>query len=59
MKRYILPVFRAETSVAFVVCGPGQVDDVVNGYEAQGFEVELRELDDRVPWATEEMEVST
>jgi len=42
-----------------VVCGPGQVDDVVNGYEAQGFEVELRELDDRVPWATEEMEVST
>jgi len=58
MKRHILPLFQAETSVAFVVCGPSQADDVVNGYKAQGFDVELRQLDDRVPWATDESKIS-
>ncbi|KIM20884.1 hypothetical protein M408DRAFT_30019 [Serendipita vermifera MAFF 305830] len=51
MKQHILPLFQSETSVAFVVCGPGQVDDIASGYRAEGYDVEIRHMDDRVPWA--------
>ena len=44
--------------MAFVVCGPSQANDIVNGYKAQGFDVELRHLDDRVPWANSDRKIS-
>ena len=59
MKQYILPLFQAETSVAFVVCGPGQAEDIASGYRSEGYNVEIRHMDDRVPWADEENKLST
>jgi hypothetical protein len=58
MKKYILPLFQAESSVAFIVCGPGQADDIVSGYKTHGYEVEVKHMDDRVPWANEETKLS-
>jgi hypothetical protein len=58
MKKYILPLFQAETSVAFVVCGPGQAVDIASGYKSHGYEVEVRHMDDRVPWADDETKMS-
>jgi hypothetical protein len=53
MEQYFLPLFNSETSVAMVVCGPSQRDEIVTGLEAEGFEVEFTEMDDKVPWADE------
>jgi hypothetical protein len=58
MKKYILPLFQAETSVAFVVCAPGQADDIASGYKSHGYEVDLRHMDDRIPWADDETKMS-
>ena len=58
MKKYILPLFQSETSVAFAVCGPGQVDDIASGYRSHGYEVEVRHMDDRIPWADDETKLS-
>jgi uroporphyrinogen-III synthase len=51
MEQYFIPLFNPETSVAMVVCGPGQRDEIVKGLEEEGFEVETTEMDDKVPWA--------
>lgn len=53
MKSHILPLFQPETSVSFIVCGPAQKDEIVAGFKKEGFEVELREVDDRMPWDVE------
>lgn len=37
-----------------VVCGPSQCDEIVQGFEEEGFEVEVTKMDDKVPWAGEE-----
>jgi hypothetical protein len=59
MRKYILPLFDPQTSVAFVVCGPNQVQEVATGYKEAGYEVEVREMDDKVPWADEENKMGT
>jgi hypothetical protein len=51
MRKYILPLFDPQTSVAFVVCGPNQAQEVATGYKEAGYEVEVREMDDKIPWA--------
>jgi hypothetical protein len=51
MRKYILPLFNPQTSVAFVVCGPNQVQEVATGYKEAGYEVEVREMDDKISWA--------
>jgi hypothetical protein len=56
MRGYILPLFQPETSVTLAVCGPAQTKEVVAGFKKEGFEVELRKVDDRMPWDLEEME---
>ncbi|KAG8823488.1 hypothetical protein FRC17_009313 [Serendipita sp. 399] len=58
MKTYILPLFHPETSVALIACGPNQAEEIVESLRGDGFDVELRRLDDRVPWATNEQDLS-
>ncbi|KAG8804325.1 hypothetical protein FRC16_009538 [Serendipita sp. 398] len=58
LKTYILPLFQQETSVALVVCGPNQAEEIARILRDDGFDVELRRLDDRVPWAAEENKFS-
>lgn len=53
MKSHLLPLFQPETSVAFVVCGPGHTEDVVAGFLREGFEVDMRVMDDSMPWDIE------
>ena len=53
MEKYILPTFKPENSIAIIVSGPNQAEGIAQGLERDGFEVEIRHLDDRVPWSTE------
>lgn len=50
MEKYILPLFNSETSVAFVVCAPNQAEEITKGFTEEGFEVESRTMDDKLPW---------
>lgn len=59
MEKYILPVFRAESSISIIVCGPNQADGIAQGLERDGYEVEIRHWDDRVPWSTEAEQSTT
>jgi hypothetical protein len=50
MKKYILPLFNPDTSVTFVVCAPNQAEEISKGFAEEGFEVESRKMDDKMPW---------
>lgn len=52
MKKYILPLFDPQTSAAFVVCAPNQAEEITKGLTEEGFEVESRKMDDKLPWDT-------
>ncbi|EST04590.1 Peptidase M16, C-terminal domain protein [Kalmanozyma brasiliensis GHG001] len=45
LRRYILPLFDAETSVAAVVAPVGKVEEMEKALEAVGYEMERREID--------------
>ena len=45
LKKYCLPLFNPESSIAVVVTAPGKVDTTVEGLTTLGFEVEKRAVE--------------
>jgi len=45
IRKYILPLFNAQTSAAFVTSGPGKANEIKDALENIGFVVESRTLD--------------
>jgi len=45
IRKYILPLFDAKTSAAFVVSAPGKTDEIKSSLEGYGFAVESRTLE--------------
>ena len=45
LKKYCLPLFNPESSIAVVVTAPGKVDTTVEGLITLGFEVEKRAVE--------------
>jgi len=45
IKTYILPLFNAKSSAAFVVSAPGEADEIKGALEDEGFVVERRTLE--------------
>lgn len=59
LRQYVLPLFDPQTSVALISCGPTQADEIARGYQEAGYEIEIRNLDDSVPWEREDKKVLT
>lgn len=45
LKKYVLPLFEAETSIAVVASSATKSADIAEGLKSSGFEVEVRTLD--------------
>lgn len=45
LKKYVLPLFNPQSSVAVVVSAPGNVDDTAEGLRTLGFKVEKKEVE--------------
>jgi len=45
IRKYVLPVFDPETSVAVVVSSPTKAEDIAEGLKKAGFDVESRTLE--------------
>lgn len=45
LRAYILKLFKPESSVAFVVTAPDNLDEIAGGLEKKGFQVKKREIE--------------
>ena len=46
LRKYVVPLFRAQSSVAIVVTAPGSAEDAAAGLRNLGFDVERRVIQD-------------
>lgn len=44
IQKYVLPAFDPQQSFAAVACGPSKLEEIVQGLESVGFQVERQEL---------------